>query len=205
VAGSLVAALTTAAVGAYLLDLAGAFIAPIPLLILSCVTGAAALYWWLPPRSAQRGGFSDLALFAATATAVFAALLWLAWPELLPIGGGSDMTHHLQLVDFIDRHWRLAHTSSDAALIGNMVNYTPGFHLLASLAGAWFRTDGLHVVHPLLAGSVAIKLGLVFLIALRMLRTPTDERPNGEPFEASAALALASVLIVFLADDYFIG
>jgi hypothetical protein len=30
-------------------------------------------------------------------------LLWLAWPHLLPISGGSDLTHHLLLVDYIER------------------------------------------------------------------------------------------------------
>ena len=204
VAESLAAALASAVVGAYLLDRIGAPIAPIAVLLFCLAAGVATLYWaWLWPRPAPRAG--DVLLFAATAVIVFAALVWLAWPDLLPLGGGSDLTHHLQLVDFIDRRWRLPHTNADAALVGNMINYTPGFHLLASLAGAWLRTDGLHAVQLLLAVSVAIKVGMVVLIARRLLRVFDDGAHQVGAAGGSAALACVAAVLPFLPDDYFLG
>lgn len=130
----------------------------------------------------------------AVVLGVLGALVWLGWPELLPVGGGSDLTHHLQLIDFIDRHGRLAHTAADAQLVGNMVNYTPGSHLLASLAGSWAGTDGLHAVHSVVALTVALKAGFVFLIGRRML--------GGE---VRAPFALGAVLLLFSSYDYFLG
>ncbi len=135
----------------------------------------------------------------------FAALLWLAWPELLPIGGGSDLTHHLQLIDFIERQWRLAHSAADALLVGNMINYTPGSHLLAALAGAWIRSDGLHAVYPLVALSVAIKAGLVFLIVRRMLSRAIDAQRIVVNDGLRMPIAIGAVLLLFLPYDYFIG
>src|SRR5207245_2784136 len=95
--------------------------------------------------------------------------LWLSWPDLLPLGGGADLGHHLQLIDHIERHWRLVHDARVEAYLGEMVHYTPGVHLLAAIAGRLTGTDGFHAVHPVLALSVALKAGFVFLIALRML------------------------------------
>ena len=205
VAGSLVTAVAAAAISAYLLNSIGASIAPVPVLIFSLVTGAAACYRWWPIGPLPTGSRSDLLIFAAVVATVFGALVWLAWPELLPLGGGSDLTHHLQLVDFIDRRWHLARTAADAMLIGNMVNYTPGFHLVASLAGAWGRTDGLHAVYVVLAASVAVKSGLVFLIARRTLTSADGERVEARAADAPAALAIAAVALLFLPDDYLIG
>jgi hypothetical protein len=48
-----------------------------------------------------------------------------------------------------------------------MIDYSPGIHVLAVLAGAWTRTSGLQTVYPLVALSVAIKAGFIFLIARR--------------------------------------
>lgn len=62
-------------------------------------------------------------------------LLWLGWPALLPLGTGSDLTHHLQLVDYIERHARLPHDASTVEFLGEMAAYTPGLHLLTALAG----------------------------------------------------------------------
>jgi hypothetical protein len=125
---------------------------------------------------------------------VFAALIWLGWPSLLPLGGGSDLAHHLQLVDYIERHCRLPGASTEP-LLGGMVSYTPGAHLLASILGRWARRDGLHAMYPILAASAALKAAIVFLIARRLmpddrLRTPA---------------AVAAALLLFLPFDYFVG
>jgi hypothetical protein len=200
VAVSAITVFVSVVASSYLLDRFGVTIAPVPVLLLSLVCGAATLAWCpAGPAGHQSKATLDLVAFAGIVLAVLAALLWLAWPDLLPIGGGSDLTHHLQLIDFIDRHWRLAHDTPDALLVGNMVNYTPGSHLLAALAGAWVRSDGLHAVHPLVALSVAIKAGLVFLIVRRML----EARGTSESLQTP--MAIGGVLLLFLPYDYFIG
>jgi hypothetical protein len=201
VAVSAITVLVAAVVASYLLDRLRIQIAPVPVLLVSLACGAAALAS-RPDRPAcpRSKGVLDLVGFAGVVLAVLGALLWLAGPELLPIGGGSDLTHHLQLVDFIERHWRLAHSAADALVVGNMVNYTPGSHLLAAMAGAWFGSDGLHAVYPLVALSVAIKAGLLFLIVRRAL----DARGRtGGGFRTP--MAFGSVLLLFLPYDYFIG
>ena len=181
------------------LDRFGVTIAPVPVLLLSLVCGAATLAWRpAGPAGHQSKAALDLVAFAGIVLAVLAALLWLAWPDLLPIGGGSNLTHHLQLIDFIDRHWRLAHDAADALLVGNIVNYTPGSHLLAAVAGAWVRSDGLHAVYLLVASSVALKAGLVFLIVRRVLnaRSRTSE-------SLRTPLAIGGVLLLFAGVLFF--
>src|SRR5262249_11646058 len=128
------------------------------------------------------------AVFAGLVFATVAWLLWLARPHFLPLGGHSDLTHHLQLIDYIAQRWPLPHDLTAFTLIGNMSNYTPGSHLLAALAGAWTGTDGLHMMHPLLALTVALKVGLLFLIVVRLLPRDVPRVP----------LALAGVLLLLL-------
>ncbi|MGH9144613.1 MAG: hypothetical protein ACRD2I_26030, partial [Vicinamibacterales bacterium] len=76
-----------------------------------------------------------------------------------------------------------------------MIDYTPGLHLLAALAGSWLRRDGLHVVHGLVAMTVALKAGLVFLIARRLM-------PDGVP---RSPFALVAALMLWLPRAFFIG
>jgi hypothetical protein len=130
---SAITVLVSAVVVSYLLDRLGIRIEATPVVLASLGCGAVPILW--QPRSRHTHG--DVAALALVVLGVLGALVWLAWPELLPVGGGSDLTHHLQLIDFIDRHGRLAHTPADALLVGNMVNYTPDSQLLASLAGRW--------------------------------------------------------------------
>ena len=191
---SLASALVTAIASSYFLDRLGALVAPIPVLVLSLASAAAVIV--LAPRSSQldRQAAGDLVAFAIVTAVVTAAVAGIAWPELLPVGGGSDLTHHLQLIDFIDRHHRLPHGASDAALVGNMINYTPGSHFLASLAGAWTRTDGLHAMQGVLALCVGLKAGLLFLIVRRSL---------GETITRGAAVG--SVVLLFLPSDFLLG
>jgi hypothetical protein len=113
------------------------------------------------------------------------ALLWMARPDLLPLGGGGDLTHHLQFVGYIEQNWRLP-VDADIHAIGGMIDYTPGAHLLASLAGASSGRDGLHAMHPLLAVMVALKAGVLFLIARRALGDP--EFRTARPRRGAAAV-----------------
>ena len=92
-----------------------------------------------------RGGRADLAALAGVVVVLFGWMLQLGWPALLPTGRGSDLTHHLLLTDYIERHWRLVHDPALAAVMGEMAHYTPGSHLLAALAGAWSEIGRAHV------------------------------------------------------------
>ena len=136
------------------------------------------------------GGLTDLAAWAGVVLVLLGWILQLAWPELLPTGRGSDLTHHLLLTDYIERHWRLVHDPGLAAVMGEMAHYTPGSHLLAALAGVWSGTDALRAFYPLLAVCASLTAGFVFLIARRLLPIP---------------LALISVMLLMLPLHYFVG
>ena len=150
--------------GGYFTDWAGLTISPAATLIVSTVLSAIGFLWL---RTAASSAWTDLGVYTAIVAAMGAWLLWLQWPDLLLPGGGADLAHHLQLVEYIDRHWRLVHDPPIEAYLGEMVHYTPGAHLLASLIGRWTGTDGFHAIYCMLAISVALKVGLVFLIARR--------------------------------------
>jgi hypothetical protein len=192
VAASALALLSTAITSAYLADWLGLAIRPLPILMLS-VGAAAAMAVWLR-RHAVRDSPS-LAAFGGCVGAIFTWLLWRARPDFLPTGSGPDLAHHLSLLEYIQRHWRLPHDVALYEYLGEMVDYTPGSHLLAVLAGAWFRSDALHAVFPAVAATVALKAGLVFLITRRLL---PDQVPR-VPF------ALIAVVLLFLAPVHFIG
>ena len=121
---------------------------------------------------------------------LFGWILHLAWPALLPTGRGSDLTHHLLLTDYIERHWRLVHDPALAAVMGEMAHYTPGSHLLAALTGVWTGTNALRAFFPLLAACAALTAGFVFLIARRLVPAP---------------FALISVMLLLLPLHFFVG
>ena len=191
-AASLAAFLSSAILYAYLADRLGLAIASLPLLSLAAAT-AAAVWLWL-----RRRAIADRPAAAASAALMlgtFACLMIRARPDFLPTGTGSDLAHHLALLAFIERHWRLPHDPVLGAYLGEMIDYTPGFHLLAVLAGAWIRRDALHAVHALIALTAALKCGFVFLIARRLL-------PEGVPRVVFAAVA---VLLLWLPYTFFAG
>ena len=121
--------------------------------------------------------------------------MWMARPSFLPLGSGPDLTHHVLLIEFIERHWTLVHEASVESFLGEMVHYTPGSHILAALTGALLGSNGLHVVHGLVAATVALKVGFVFLIALRVLPPDASRVP----------LAFASVVLLLAPRAYLLG
>ena len=177
---------------AYLLERSGAAMSPAVILPLS-VGAAATMGVWLWRGARWHAG--EVVAFAAVVVSVLAWLLWLAWPALLPVGGGVDVAHHLLLIDYIERHWRLVHEPQVEAYLGEMIHYTPGSQVLAALAGAWTGTDGLHAVYPMVAWSVALKAGFVFLIARRLM-------PEGVP---RIPLALTAVLFLLVPYAHVVG
>ena len=192
VAASAVVLLASATLSAYAADWIGLTIVPSAILVVSLAASAGTLIGlW---RRAARDR-SSLAAFVVIVAAVMAWLLWLAGRDLLPPGTGPDLTHHLLLVGYIEEHWRLPHDPQLGPFLGEMVDYTPGAHLLAALAGAWTRTDGLHAVYPLVAFTVALKCGLVFLIARRLVNSDVPRIP----------FAAMAVLLLLLPRAYFTG
>jgi hypothetical protein len=192
VAASAIAFLATAIASAYLSDSIGFAIRPLPILLLSAGAGAAMFAW---VRRLAARDTASLAAFGGCIAATFAWLLWRARPDFLPTGSGPDLAHHLSLLEYIQRHWRLPHEYALYEYLGEMVDYTPGSHLLAVLAGVWGGSDALHAVLPVVAGTVALKAALVFLIARRVL---PDDVPR-VPF------ALIAVVLLFLARVHFVG
>ena len=183
----LTSVLALAAATAYVLDLAGFGVTPVPVLLLS-ITGAATLAWLAGSR---RKTTVDLLTWAGIVLFVLIALLRMSWPAVVPPGRGPDLAHHLLLVDYIEQHRQLVHDRSLDASMGEMAHYTPGAHVLAVLMGAWSGTDGLRAFFPLLTLCAALTAGFVFLVA-RRLAMPL-------PY------AIASVILLFLPAQYFYG
>jgi hypothetical protein len=190
VAASFVSFLATAMSAAYAIDRSGFTISPLTSLIVSIIAAIAVFLRSRPIADRERG---ESVAFLAIVTCVLAYLLWLARPALLPVGGGPDLAHHLMLVDYIERHWRLAHDPALGAVMGEMADYTPGVHVLAVLAGAWTRTDGFHAIYPVAALTVAMKAGLLFSIAMRLLPREAPRVP----------FACAAVLLLLAPREYF--
>jgi hypothetical protein len=191
-AAAVLVLVAAAIVFAYLIDSAGLVIAPFAVLALALVASAAVFLWLV--REAKRE-WPEFIAFASVVAAVLAWLLSRAWPAMLPAGTGSDLTHHLVLIDHIEHYWRLVHDSRIAERMGDMANYTPGSHLLAALAGRWSGTDGLQAFYPVVAAAVALKVGIVFLILLRILPRDTPR----------ISLAVGGVLLLLLPRAYLVG
>jgi hypothetical protein len=151
---------------AYGMDALGVRLSPAVIGLLP--VGAVALGWGGAIRRATRT-VGELVGWLIVVILFLAWLMWLAWPALLPPGRGPDLTHHLLLVDFIERNHRLPLGLGLEGAMGEMAHYTPGLHLLAVLAGAWTGTDGFRAIYFVVALSAALTLGFVFLIALRVL------------------------------------
>ena len=133
VAASALAFLAASVVFAYLADSIGLTILPPAILALAIAAAAATGY---AIRRQVSRATPSLAAFVACVLGTFGWLLWRARPDFLPTGSGPDLAHHLSLLEYIERHWRLPHDPALGAVMGEMVDYTPGLHLVAALAGA---------------------------------------------------------------------
>ena len=122
---------------------------------------------------------------------LIALLLRPSWPSLVPPGRGPDLTHHLLLVDYLERSGHLVHDRSLDGAMGEMAHYTPASHLLAVMAGRWFGSDGLHTFFPLAALCAALTAAFVFLIGRRHGLSLPD--------------ALAASILLLLPSPYFFG
>ena len=207
IAMALTCSVAAAILGAYLPYRVGWTVRPTLVLVVAVVASIGMIVW-LKRSAPLRGGptlhaaghrFSgaeDVIGFAMVVGVVVGWSLSIAWPGLLPIGGGPDLTHHMVLINHIERHWNLIVDASLVPYLGDMIFYTPGSHLLIALTGAWTGRDGLHAAQIVLAAAVALKAGFVFLIARRVLR---DYAIDPAPF------ASVAVLLLFLPFQYVAG
>lgn len=185
----LVAAAAVMAAG-YVLDLAGAVMRP---WLLACVAVAAlALVIGTSPGRLAPARNSLPAFLVALAVLAFA--LWIASPAFLPVTIGPDVVHHLQLIHVIAATGRLPHDPALRPYLAEMMNYTPGSHVLAASLGAWTGMDPVFVVYPLAAVAVAIKTALLYALARRLLGSTSR----------AAVQALAAPILV-LVPVYFLG
>ena len=125
----------------------------------------------------------------------FGYFLWLASPSLLPITNGPDVVHHLMLIDLIQRTHHLPHDPALLPYLVEMSGYTPGSHILTATAASLLRLDAVRVVHAVAAAFAALGLGIIYLIALRLL----PARPW------SRLLAFAAPLLALVASVYTLG
>jgi hypothetical protein len=128
----------------------------------------------------------------------FAYLMWLASPALLPVTIGPDVVHHLQLIHVIQRTHHLVHGDALGPYLLEMVNYTPGAHIAAATLAGWLCVDALRVLFPLTAAFVAVKAGVVYVLALRIVADRGD--PPGV-----ALYALAAPVLLLVPSAYTLG
>lgn len=171
----------------YLADAAGFGIMPIESAIAALISTCAVAAC----QHRVRWRRVDVTLLGAVVIGTCAYLFWLAWPSLLPPGGGPDLTHHLLLVDYIERHGHLVHDPNAGALLGEMADYTPGVHLLAVIAGAVTGSHGFAAIFPVVAFAVAWKVGFVLLILLRLL----TRMPLREPFAVTGIAMIVATSV----------
>src|SRR5262245_65869156 len=98
---------------AYLLDFVGVGFAPTLACLIALAAGGVALASFALTADWDR---ADLAAFAAIVGLMFGWLMWIARPSFLPLGSGPDLTHHLLLIQYIERQWRLR---SEERRVGN--------------------------------------------------------------------------------------
>ncbi len=189
-AAALVSVLSAIVVTGYLWGMV-ARILPYAVLGFAVATAVVLCLWLLRRAHRER---ADVFAAAVVFAGVLGWILYLGWPSLLPPGGGPDLAHHLTLVEYLDRRWQLP-DGSLAGVMNEMAHYTPGVHLLAVLAGAWTRTDGLHALYSVMAVSVALKCLLVYAIAMRSLPSPGLRVP----------FAVGAVALCLLPAQYFLG
>jgi hypothetical protein len=179
-------AMAAAAIAAYVLSWCGLPLTPWPVALLALGTGLGAVRSLGESAGEQP---APLGSWLLVVTAILVLLAWPAWPDLLPRGGASDLTHHLMLVDVIERTRHLVDGAASEAALGEMAHYTPGLHLLVVVAGSLSGVEAYRTAYPLVALSIALKGGFLFLLAHDAL----DGRRGRLP------LALAAVGLVLFA------
>ena len=192
-----VAAASALMAAGYLLDAVGLALHPAAL---AAVSLAAGVWAFVTFREAERAeaGRGSLPIFGCLVAAALGYFLWLASPSLLPVTIGPDVVHHLQLIHVIHRTQHLVHDPALEPYLLEMMNYTPGSHIAAAVAAQWVRVDPLRVLLPLTALFVAVKVGIVYVLAVRLL-----PEKRGAPVYALAAPVLLMVPAPYVLGSFF--
>jgi len=193
-AAFVVAAAAVMAAG-YLVDAVGLAMSPVFLALVAAAGGAGAFLVFGETADDRFSDRGTLVLFVAVVLIAFAYFLWLASPSLLPVTNGPDIVHHLLLIHLIQRTHHLVHDPALSPYLLEMMNYTPGSHIVAAAAADWLRVDALRVLLPVTAAFVAIKAGIVYLLGVRLL----GPRPH------AAVLALAAPVLLLVPSVYVLG
>lgn len=176
----------------YLLDAVGLAIHPVGLGVAALAAAVIALVAFRERVGAPAAALAIVSCLVAAALGYF---FWLAWPSLLPVTIGPDIVHHLQLIHVIHRTHHLANDSALGPYLLEMMNYTPGSHMTAAAVAHWARLDPVRVLFPLTALFVAVKVGIVYVLALRLLA----EKPG------AAVYALAAPVLLMIPAPYVLG
>lgn len=194
VAAALVSAMAALVIAPYLLGWGGAPL--LPAVIAGAAVAAAGLAFTGTRPAVDARDRAPLWAWAAVSGGTGAWLVWRAWPLLLPSGGGSDLTHHLLLVEVLERTRHLVDGAAMSGAMGEMAHYTPGLHLAIVTLGALAGADAWRATLPLMIATVALKAGFLFLIAHQVLIGRRARLP----------LALAAVgLVLFVPRVYSLG
>jgi hypothetical protein len=189
----------------YLIDALGGPIDPLAMGLVFLVASVCVLVVYREPAEDSRGNAMDIVFCVAVVAVAFAYFLWLASPSWLPVTIGPDVVHHLMLIHLIQRTHHLVHDPALTSYLVEMADYTPGAHVLTALVASWLRVDALRVIHPIAAFCAAMNLGIIYLIALRLIG-PIGVRALGGPswprVQALTAPALALVPI-YTFDAFF--
>ena len=107
---------------------------------------------------------------------------------LLPVGNSVDAVHHASLARYILQHGGLVREPALAVpQLGEMVDYPPGFALLAALLAGTLGTQAYAVVHALASMAVALTACGIALLAA-----------EGASGTARTAAAAAGLLLLFV-------
>ncbi len=107
---------------------------------------------------------------------------------LLPVGNSVDAVHHASLARYILQHGGLVREPALAVpQLGEMVDYPPGFALLAALLAGTLGTQAYAVVHVLASMAVALTACGIALLAA-----------EGASGTARTAAAAAGLLLLFV-------
>jgi hypothetical protein len=178
---------------AYLVDLVGAPVCPVIVFSLAALASTGAVYYARRGLRVKRFRIATALGWLVAVGGCLAYILWLDWPSLIP-PQTLDVVHHLSLIDFIAARHSLVHGGVFVDYLLEFSAYTAGSHILAALLSDTLRRSAIFVVYPMLAGMVAIKVGFVYLIVIRLQKD-----------QPSTWCALAAAALLLFTPDYTFG
>ena len=173
----------------------------LPVHINSVVLAAALLFvplliasWWKrATKGIVFGGWAELLLLGIVVVVGW-QLLAPALPSWLPIGESPDAVHHTALANYIFEHQQLVHEPKTLnELLGEMVDYPPGFAALTALAAQATGTTPVEVIYP-----IAVIVVTAGVLGIALLIGQSVPRPV-------APFAMIGAFAVILMPEYIFG